>query len=141
MRRHTRCALVTGVQTCALPIFVEGIRKTGKPVEGFALERNGEIKTVADASRVAQKYVQDASEIMREECPISDLWVSVKCGESDTTSGLGSNPTVGNLIDKLDPLGITSCFGERSEEHTSELQSLMRISYAVFCLKQKKRQN
>src|SRR3546814_10428066 len=29
----------------------------------------------------------------------------------------------------------------RSEEHTSELQSLMRISYAVFCLKQKKKQN
>src|SRR3546814_3534784 len=29
-------------------------------------------------------------------------------------------------------------FGQRSEEHTSELQSLMRISYAVFCLKQKK---
>src|SRR3546814_14833517 len=52
---------------------------------------------------------------MRKECPISDLWVSVKCGESDTTSGLVSNPTVGNLIDKLDPLGITSCFGETSE--------------------------
>src|SRR3546814_10798447 len=30
--------------------------------------------------------------------------------------------------------------GNRSEEHTSELQSLMRISYAVFCLKKKKRQ-
>src|SRR3546814_3381224 len=30
--------------------------------------------------------------------------------------------------------------GERSEEHTSELQSLMRISYAVFCLKKKKRE-
>src|SRR3546814_9884794 len=34
----------------------------------------------------------------------------------------------------------TSCMiGERSEEHTSELQSLMRISYAVFCLKKKKK--
>src|SRR3546814_1524874 len=32
-------------------------------------------------------------------------------------------------------------FGDRSEEHTSELQSLMRISYAVFCLKQKNLQN
>src|SRR3546814_3342523 len=31
--------------------------------------------------------------------------------------------------------------GERSEEHTSELQSLMRISYAVFCLKKKKTKN
>src|SRR3546814_1355331 len=32
-----------------------------------------------------------------------------------------------------------SGFGARSEEHTSELQSLMRISYAVFCLKKKKK--
>src|SRR3546814_3333315 len=35
----------------------------------------------------------------------------------------------------------TSTSGPRSEEHTSELQSLMRISYAVFCLKKKKRQS
>src|SRR3546814_6904718 len=45
--------------------------------------------------------------------------------------------------------GMTSCSvvtwrpmcGLRSEEHTSELQSLMRISYAVFCLKKKKKHN
>ncbi len=46
---------------------------------------------------------------------MSDLWISVKCGESDTTSGLAANPTVGNLIDKLDPVGATTCFGETSE--------------------------
>src|SRR3546814_1067932 len=34
----------------------------------------------------------------------------------------------------------TGCFTYRSEEHTSELQSLMRISYAVFCLKKKNKQ-
>ena len=112
---NVAAVVVIGIEPGWTGRIVEGIRKTGKPVEGFALERNGEIKTVADASRVAQKYVQDASEIMREECPISDLWVSVKCGESDTTSGLGSNPTVGNLIEQHDPLGVTSCFGETSE--------------------------
>ena len=51
----------------------------------------------------------------REDCPISDLWVSTKCGESDTTSGCGSNPTVGNAFDKLEPLGVTMCFGETTE--------------------------
>ena len=56
-----------------------------------------------------------ASEKQREECPMSDLWISVKCGESDTTSGLASNPTVGNLMDKLEPLGVHLCFGETSE--------------------------
>src|SRR3546814_10071282 len=33
--------------------------------------------------------------------------------------------------------GLTRTYSQRSEEHTSELQSLMRISYAVFCLKKK----
>jgi len=49
------------------------------------------------------------------ECPVNDLWVSTKCGESDTTSGCGSNPTVGNAFDKLEPLGVTMCFGETTE--------------------------
>ena len=52
---------------------------------------------------------------MREEAPLADLWVSTKCGESDTTSGCGSNPTVGNAFDKLYPLGATMVFGETTE--------------------------
>src|SRR3546814_2153408 len=38
-------------------------------------------------------------------------------------------------------MSVEDVFGLRSEEHTSELQSLMRISYAVFCLKKKKHNN
>jgi (2R)-sulfolactate sulfo-lyase subunit beta len=53
--------------------------------------------------------------MQREECSISELWVSTKCGESDTTTGLGSCPTVGNMYDKLLPEGITGFFGETSE--------------------------
>ena len=113
--------VVIGIEPGWTGRVVDGIAKTGKRVEGFALERNGEIKTVADASRVAQEMIQDASENQREECDINDLWVSVKCGESDTTSGIGSNPTVGNFIDKMDPIGVTSCFGETSEITGAEL--------------------
>jgi len=112
---NVAAVVVIGIEPGWTGRVVDGIAKTGKPVEGFALERNGEHKTVMNACRAAQKFVQDASEIRREECDLNELWVSVKCGESDTTSGLGSNPTVGNLIDKLDPLGVTSCFGETSE--------------------------
>ena len=93
----------------------DGIAATGKAVEGFSIEGKGDISTVAEASRKAQEFVQWSTELQREECPISDLWISVKCGESDTTSGLGSNPAVGNLMDKLDPLGVHLCFGETSE--------------------------
>lgn len=112
---NVAAVVVVGIEMGWTSRIVDGIAKTGKPVEGFALERNGEHKVVMEGSRIAQEFVQNASEIQREECPIEDLWVSVKCGESDTTSGLGSNPTVGNFIDKMDPLGITSCFGETSE--------------------------
>jgi (2R)-sulfolactate sulfo-lyase subunit beta len=112
---NVAAVVVVGIEMGWTSRIVDGIAKTGKPVEGFALERNGEHKVVMEGSRIAQEYVQNASEKQREECSIEDLWVSVKCGESDTTSGLGSNPTVGNFIDKMDPLGITSCFGETSE--------------------------
>ncbi len=112
---NVAAAIVIGIEPGWTGRVVDGIAATGKPVEGFAIARNGEIKTVADASRATKNLVQWASEQAREECDIADLWVSVKCGESDTTSGLASNPTVGNVIDKLDPLGITSCFGETSE--------------------------
>ena len=94
---------------------VDGIAKTGKPVTGFGIELHGDHDTIMRASKVAKEYVQWASELQRVECPISDLWVSTKCGESDTTSGCGSNPTVGSAFDKLEPLGVTMCFGETTE--------------------------
>src|SRR3546814_5837318 len=117
-RRHTRCALVTGVQTCALPIpysfsdqiGIASIHATLRPV-------------AADLKR----------------------WLV------DGVQGLGpDSPALLDLAAKhvsTVRLQVVKQFGEanasaltRSEEHTSELQSLMRISYAVFCLKKKKTQ-
>ena len=112
---NVAAAVVIGIEPGWTARVVEGIAATGKPVAGFAIEQNGDIATIASASWKAKEYVQWASELQREECDVSELWISVKCGESDTTSGLASNPTVGNAIDKLDPLGVTSCFGETSE--------------------------
>jgi len=94
---------------------VDGIAKTGKPVTGFGIELHGDHDTIMRASKVAKEYLQWASELQRVECPVNDLWASCKCGESDTTSGCGSNPTVGNAFDKLEPLGVTMCFGETTE--------------------------
>lgn len=107
--------VVIGIEPGWTQRVVEGISKTGKPVEGFAIELNGDIKTIADASRVAMDFLQRASENKREPCDVGELWISTKCGESDTTSGIGANPTVGNLIDKLDVQKVTTCFGETSE--------------------------
>jgi (2R)-sulfolactate sulfo-lyase subunit beta len=93
----------------------DGIRATGKPVAHIGLELHGDHETIMRASRAAKEYVQWASELRREERGLKDLWVSTKCGESDTTSGCGANPTVGNAFDKLYPHGVTLLFGETTE--------------------------
>jgi (2R)-sulfolactate sulfo-lyase subunit beta len=107
--------VVIGIEPGWTQRIVDGIAKTGKPVAGFSIEQNGDINTVAAASRTAKEFVHMTSEYLREECDMSELWVSTKCGESDTTTGLSSCPTVGNMYDKLLPKGIYGCFGETSE--------------------------
>ena len=118
---NVAAVIVIGIEPEWTGRVVKGIAKTGKPVIGFAIEQNGDHATIADASRKAKEYLQLASELQREKCSVKDLWVSVKCGESDTTSGLASNPTVGNFIDKMDVWGATTCFGETSEITGAEL--------------------
>ena len=118
---NVAAVIVVGIEPKWTKKMVDEIAKTGKPVEGFSIEGLGDIATTMKASKKAQEFVQWASEKQREECPLSDLWISVKCGESDTTSGLASNPTVGNLMDKLEPHGVYLCFGETSEITGAEM--------------------
>jgi (2R)-sulfolactate sulfo-lyase subunit beta len=106
---------VIGIEDQWTQRVVDGIKKTGKPVVGFGIELHGDHDTIHRASKAAKEYLQWASELRREERPLKDLWVSTKCGESDTTSGCGANPTVGNAFDKLYPHGVTLVFGETTE--------------------------
>jgi (2R)-sulfolactate sulfo-lyase subunit beta len=112
---NVAAVVVIGIEEGWTKRVVDGIAKTGKPVTGFGIEGHGDLMTVARAARVAKDYVQWASELKREEFDISQLWVSTKCGESDTTTGLASCPTVGNMYDKLIPNGLYGVFGETSE--------------------------
>src|SRR5437773_2415181 len=111
---NVAAAVIVGIEPGWTQKLVDGIRKTGKPCEGFAIERRGDLQTACDAARVAQKFLQDASEIQRSECDFKELYISVKCGESDTTTGLSSCPAVGNVLDKHCDAGLAS-FGETSE--------------------------
>src|SRR3546814_3988080 len=96
-RRHTRCALVTGVQTCALPICFHPSRTSASTYPGvYGFGRSSTPRNIRSISMLSATVICDRS-------------IPWKSG--------------------------------RSEEHTSELQSLMRISYAVFCLKNKKYYN
>jgi (2R)-sulfolactate sulfo-lyase subunit beta len=118
---NVAACVVIGIEPSWTGRVVDGIAKTGKPVAGFSIEEHGDITTIANASRNARELMQWASEQQRERCSIEELFISTKCGESDTTSGLASCPTVGNLIDKLDPLRVTTCFGETSELTGAEM--------------------
>src|SRR3546814_2015204 len=110
-RRHTRCALVTGVQTCALPICVH-------PHHG---EEGGRDRTMPRPV---------PGEAGRQACIV--YCVGIACVEPDQVATRRRHDV------DADVAGFGQLVRRRSEEHTSELQSLMRISYAVFCLKNKK---
>ncbi len=124
---NVAAVVVIGIEPGWTQKIADGIAETGKPVAAFSIEKNGDINTIAAASRKAKEFVHWATERQREECDISDLWISTKCGESDTTTGLGSCPTVGNMYDKLMPRGIYGVFGETSEltgaEHLCEARA------------------
>jgi len=125
---NVAAVVVIGIEPDWTNRIVQGIAKTGKPVAGFSIERFGEFKTVEMASWKAKEYVQWASELRREPVDLKEIWVSVKCGESDTTSGLASNPTVGNAIEKLVAMGATTSFGETSEITGAEMVCKQRAA-------------
>jgi len=108
-------AIVIGIEPNWTQKVADAIAQTGKHVEALSIEGYGDLKTIERASRIARQMVQDASEVPRKEFDVSNLLVSTKCGESDTTSGLASNPTIGVLYDRLVDEGATLLFGETSE--------------------------
>jgi (2R)-sulfolactate sulfo-lyase subunit beta len=112
---NVAAVVVIGIEEGWTKRVVDGIAPTGKPVTGFGIELHGDHDTIMRASRAAREFLQWASEKQRVECDLQELWVSCKCGESDTTSGCGSNPTVGNAFDKLYAAGSTLVFGETTE--------------------------
>ncbi|MDT7970520.1 MAG: UxaA family hydrolase [Vulcanisaeta sp.] len=108
-------AIVIGIEENWANRVADGIAKTGKPVYVFPIEGNGDLRTIEAAARKAKELVQEASEVQRTEVDLTNMMFSIKCGESDTTSGLASNPATGYAVDKLVDLGNTVMFGETSE--------------------------
>src|SRR3546814_3138806 len=107
-RRHTRCALVTGVQTCALPIYL--------------VDRAHRNESILELVR---RFVLDLA-----AAPVDAIHRTA----ADIFLHVGRR----RIRDRTFERPLHDLAG-RSEEHTSELQSLMRISYAVYGLKKKKK--
>ncbi len=124
--------IVIGIEDNWANKVADEIAKTGKWVESVSIEGNGDLKTIEKAARTARDMVQRASEASRKPFDVSELVVSTKCGESDTTSGLASNPTVGVTFDRLVDEGATVIFGETSEltgaeHHVAEMAATKEL--------------
>ncbi|MPZ82801.1 MAG: D-galactarate dehydratase [Actinophytocola sp.] len=112
---NVAAAVVVGIEPTWTEHVVEGIAATGKPVEGLSIERHGDLRTIEAAARRLAQFAQDAAELTREPVERSEIMMSIKCGESDTTSGLGSCPTTAQAVDRHVTAGGTVIFGETSE--------------------------
>ncbi len=105
-----------GCEAVSADAIAEGIAESGKPVEKIAiLKMGGATAALTQGSRLARAMVAEASKIKRQEFPDSELMLGVKCGASDTTSGLAANPAAGSACDLLIDNGGTCVFGETTE--------------------------
>ena len=96
--------------------LVREIAATGKPVEVIRIqELGGMSRAVQEGTDLAQKLAIEISGLQREEVDISNVVMGIKCGGSDTTSGMASNCVIGYVADKLVDLGATVVFGETTE--------------------------
>lgn len=94
----------------------EMIRATGKPVEIIRIQELGGVSAAIKAGiDAAQELVMEISGMQRQAVDISRVTMSIKCGASDTTSGMASNCVIGYVADKLVDLGATVVFGETTE--------------------------
>src|SRR3546814_9667163 len=130
-RRHTRCALVTGVQTCALPILQQDTAWYERQLI------NTQLVAEFDFDQI-QLDLRGGYANSQREAPYERSFTYVRTNLPTDVDPVGDK-FVNDLGGNRGSAGISfSDLNEalwRSEEHTSELQSLMRNSYAVFCLK------
>ena len=89
---------------------------TSKPVVSFGIQdEGGTLKTIEKAVRAAREMAAEAGMQQKELFDISELFLGIECGGSDATSGIASNPAVGELSDLLVDLGATSMMSESIE--------------------------
>ena len=94
----------------------EELSATGKHVEIIHIQEIGGVsKAIQVGTDIARELVIEISGLQREPVDISQVIMSIKCGASDTTSGMASNCVIGYVADKLVDLGATVIFGETTE--------------------------
>lgn len=110
-------AVSLGCEGCQNDLVVDAIRKrTNKPIRSLVIQQvGGAIKAIEQGTRIARELVAEAAACEREDVPVSELIFGTNCGGSDTSSGLGSNPLIGEVSDWLVGQGATTVLCETPE--------------------------
>jgi len=105
-----------GCEQVVAQMLAETARRHGKRAEIVAIQaEGGTIRATEKGSRTAQALAGALAADVRVRCDVSDLILSLKCGGSDYTSGLASNPVLGRVTDRLVDLGGSAVMGEIAE--------------------------
>jgi altronate dehydratase large subunit len=108
--------IALGCEQVVAQHLVDAARRAGKPAHIVAIQSaGGTVRATARATAIARELVAELERIPREACDIGELILSVKCGGSDYTSGLASNPALGRVADRLVDLGGAAVLGEIAE--------------------------
>jgi altronate dehydratase large subunit len=108
--------LALGCEQVVAQTLADAARRHGKPVDIVAIQsEGGTIRATAKGTAIAQAFGRTLESQTREWCDISELVLSLKCGGSDYTSGLASNPALGRVTDRLVDLGGSAVLGEIAE--------------------------
>jgi len=105
-----------GCESVDAQSVADGIASSGKRVDAFVTQDLGGAKTAGEI--IKARLMELRGELLpgrRESCDFSDLTLGIKCGGSDATSGLASNPALGRAVDMLLDMGGNVAFGETTE--------------------------
>ncbi|HXW07849.1 MAG TPA: UxaA family hydrolase [Vicinamibacterales bacterium] len=105
-----------GCEQVVAQVLAETARRHGKPAEIISIQgEGGTVRATEKGAHIAQAFAGMLAAQEREWCDVGELVLSLKCGGSDYTSGLASNPTLGRVTDRLVQLGGTAVLGEIAE--------------------------
>jgi len=103
-----------GCESTSLEKIADAISKV-KDVKTVTIEERGMSEAVSKGLQIVKKMCTESKKVKRKKFDLSELKLAIKCGASDTTSGIVSNPVAGRVADMIVELGGTVVFGETTE--------------------------
>ena len=108
--------IALGCEQVVAQVLAETAKRHGKLADIVAIQsEGGTLRATEKGIRIARTFAESIAAQRRQWCDASELILSLKCGGSDYTSGLASNPTLGRVTDRLVALGGTAVLGEIAE--------------------------